>query len=371
MKKIVFLINTLGVGGAERALVELSNILYQNDFDITIKTMYDGNSYIKELNPNIKVKSLLKPSKSKLINKIGNHIALRLSAKTLYKLIIKEKYDIEVAFLEGWPTKIMAASTNKKSKKIAWIHCDIESNHDSLCFYKSLEEEKEAYLKYDQIHCVSNHSKESFKRVFGISDNVFVANNIINKENILLKSKESIIDNFFDKNNFNILTIGRLVKHKNYLGLLEIFKKAVSKSSKKLILYIIGDGEEKELIINKINELNLNDNVILLGKKSNPYNYLNECDLFVSSSKSEGSSIVFYEALALNKPIVTTNSADQEDTLLDVQFGIVTKDLNDTFVDGILKLANDQDFYNKCVSNIKKYNEKDNGYQELIDLIIK
>lgn len=371
MKKILFFINTLGTGGAEHVLVDIVNNLDPQKFDITIRTIYDTNVYCSQLNDNIKVESYYKTPKNKLLDKILRKILyvklMKFSASKLYKMLIKNKYDIEVAFLEGLPTKIISASKNR-NKKIAWVHCDLEINNDSNVFFSSELEQLETYKKFDEIYCVSNKSKEAFINRFSIKENVYMLYNIIDKNKIIKKSKEKVDLS----NNFNIVTVGRLTKQKGYPRLIEAYSNVVKKIKTKTHLYIIGDGEEKKIIENKIKEEQLQDYVTLLGNQNNPYKYMNNCHLYVCSSYSEGYSLSIAEALTLNLPVLTTECADQKHMLNNGEFGLIVKNDTESLSNGLLKLLNNKKIIDKYKKNIKSnYSKHENDIQKIENQILK
>jgi len=124
MKKIIFGITSLTIGGAERVLVDLANRLSE-DYDITIFTIYSGGELRKELNKNIKKISLYRKEYKDLskIEKVKASLKLIIYKKKIHNEIIKNGYDTEIAFLEGPITRLFSAKSN--NNKIAWIHNDI------------------------------------------------------------------------------------------------------------------------------------------------------------------------------------------------------------------------------------------------------
>ena len=120
MIKILFFIEKFSKGGAEKVLRDLVNHMDQSQFDITVQSIWPYEEG-KHLAPGVKYKTVY-PVKNRITERIYR---LEAAAKLTYPLHIKDDYDIECAFLERGPTKILAASTNKKAKKIAWVHCDL------------------------------------------------------------------------------------------------------------------------------------------------------------------------------------------------------------------------------------------------------
>ena len=372
MKKILFFINTLGTGGAEHVLVDIVNNLDPTKFDITIKTIYDINVYKDELNNNIKVESFYKTKKNKFIDKIFRKFLylkiMNFSNKTLYKMMIKDKYDIEVAFLEGLPTKILSGSTNKDAKKISWVHTDLKNNTESYYFFKSLKEHKQTYQKFNEIYCVSDEAKEAFYEVFKFKKNVHVLYNIIDKQKIINKS----LENVKLSKKFNIINVGRLTEAKGHIRLLNTYKNVLDKLNKETHLYIIGDGEEKEKIEEEIKKLNLKDHVTMLGRQDNPYKYVSKSDLYICSSYAEGYSLVIMEALTLGIPVLTTECAGMKQILNNGEFGLIVENNDKRLEEGIITLINNQDKLNKYKENIKNnYSKYEAGIKKIEKELLK
>ena len=372
MKKILFLINTLGMGGAEHVLVDIVNQLDPDKFDITIKTIYDINVFEKQINKNIKIDTFYKSKKNKLVNRICQKILyeklMNYSPKKLYKMLIKDKYDIEVAFLEGIPTKIISGSDNKDSQKIAWVHIDLKCNKESFNFYKNLKENKEVYEKYNSIFCVSETALKSFQDIFQINDKTSVVYNIINKEKISKLSKEKIKL----KSCFNLINVGRLTEQKGQVRLLEAYYKALKQINIETHLYIAGEGEKREEIEKKIQELHLENYVTLLGNQSNPYKYLKNCNLYVCSSYAEGYSLVIMESVFLHLPVLTTDCAGQNQILHNGDFGLIVNNDTESLTKGLIKLINNPKLINKYRDNIEKNYEKyENNIKDIEDALLK
>ena len=309
-KRICFGITKLGIGGAERVLIDIVNELIK-DYDITIFTIYGGGELEKELNTNIKRKSLFKKEKKNIFIPIY----VLLCGKLIYNKYLKGKYDVDIAFLEGPITRIF--SYNGNNKKIAWIHNDVSKVFGED--YKSKIKkyiDRWGYKKYDKIIFVSEQNKKSFEDVYGNISKRMIIYNYFNKERVVRLSKEKIEeDKTFIKNNLkaekSFITVSRLVKQKGIDRLIRIHKKLLDKGLEHKI-YVIGDGEEKENLDNLAKRLKIEDTFIFLGKKENPYPYMKLADYFVLASYFEGYGMVLEEAKILNKPILVTDTASKE-----------------------------------------------------------
>lgn len=119
MKKVLFLIHDMGQGGAEKVLVNLVNHMDHSKFDITVMTLFDSGENRQFLKKSIRYRTWCE----KMIP--GNsHLMKMLSSERLHKLIVKERYDIEVAYLEGPCARVISGCNDPGVKKVAWIHIE-------------------------------------------------------------------------------------------------------------------------------------------------------------------------------------------------------------------------------------------------------
>ena len=319
MKKILFGITSLTLGGAERVLVDLANALCDK-YEITIFTIYAKGELEKQLNNKIKLKSLydeayleLSPLKRKFVVPLE----VFLLKKKIYKKYIKDNYDVEIAFLEGPITRLFSIN-NKNTKKIAWIHNDITKvfgNGLKSKLKKILD--KKIYSKYDTIVFVSEDNLKKFNKEYKDIRNKYlepikkeVIYNYIDKENIIKKAEEKN-DIVFNKDRINFVTVARLVEQKGIDRLIEIHSRLI-KNGLKHNFYIIGDGPEKEKLEILIKKQKIEETFKLLGKKENPYPYIKKADYFCLLSRFEGYGMVLEEAKILDKPIIITDTAARE-----------------------------------------------------------
>lgn len=382
-KKILFLIHTLGGGGAEKVLVNLVNNMDKNKYDITVMTIIDVGELRYQLNENIKYKTTINlrlgKRKIKCENKSGSLLNRKgflklgfakiysliwryISASLVYKVFIKEKYDIEVAFLEGISAKVIAASTNKKSRKYVWVHVDLINQTKSSKVFKGIQDEKKTYCQFNKVICVSEAVKIQFIKKFDfIPNKVLVKYNVIDKEDILKKSKYPIenINNSIGRkvDTFLICSIGRLNAQKAYDRLLRIVKRLIDEEYD-IKLIIIGEGTAKEELEKYIVVNNLEEKIKLLGFKSNPYNYLGNSKLYVCSSVAEGFSTAVSEAIVLGIPVVTTDCAGMKEMLgSNNEYGIVTPNSEEALYVGIKNILNDKMLYMKYKEAIQERSE--------------
>lgn len=318
MKKILFGITSLTLGGAEKVLVDLANELSKK-YEVTILTIYAKGEFEKKLNSNVKLKSIYDFQFNDMpnFNKKLTALKLLLFKKYFYKKYIKGDYDIEIAFLEGPITRLFGVK-NKQTRKIAWVHNDI-----TKVFGKDIKAkikvaiDKKTYGKYQTLVFVSKDNRDKFTELYkDVRDEYLqpvhkrVIYNYINPQNVLKGSEEKIDDPLTAKTT-TFLTVARLTKQKAIDRIIRVHKKLIDKGFKHEF-YVIGDGPEKENLEKQIEDLKVGKIFHLLGKRENPYPYMKQANFFCLLSEFEGYGMVIEEAKILNKPIIITDTAARE-----------------------------------------------------------
>lgn len=313
MKKLLFGITGLTLGGAERVLVDTANKLCHK-YDITIFTIYAKGELEKNLSDKVKLKSLYDISYKELskLKKTLLPLKILLFQKSIYNKYVKKDYNIEISFLEGPITRLFSTKNNNV-RKIAWIHNDI-SNVFGQGLKSKIKKyaDKKVYGKYETLIFVSEDNLNRFEEIYSNlkNTNKKVIYNYIDRDNVLEKSKENM-DITFDKNTINFLTVARLVEQKGIGRIIKVHKRLLDEGIKHKY-YVIGDGPLKQELQRQIKELNVKDSFILLGQKSNPYPYVKNVDYFCLFSNFEGYGMVLEEAKILEKYIIITDTAARE-----------------------------------------------------------
>lgn len=356
MKKILFVLPTLTIGGMEKVLVNLVNSLNKDKYEIHIKTIYDHFDLAKDLREGIKVSSFYKSSKNRKMDywKIRAYTFLlkKVSPKILYKLFVKEKYDVEIGFFRGASIKLISGSNNLKSKKIAWVHSDFTRCTGIFDWFKNEEQTIQSYKKFDNIVCVSKYTKEKFIERMGIKENVIVRYNINLCKNIILQSNE-VIEKDITNGKFNICTVGRIVEAKGFDRLLKVHKRLIDEDINHNLI-IVGDGSERSKLEKYIGENNLSNTVKMVGQQNNPYKYIAKSDLFACSSRWEGFSTVVSEAVILGIPVITTRVSGSEELLLDSIYGLIVDNNEEELYKGIKRMITDKKIYSKYKDKVKE-----------------
>lgn len=336
-------------------------------------TVIDTGIYRSSLNCDIEYRSLIKVSKLLKRTKRGNgsgslmateskirkiaaaiylQVCRRCSFKYLYDhAILPHKYDVEIAFLEGLCAKILSnRNRGIPSKKIAWIHTELDKNRKSEGFFLNHDEERSVYCNFDEIVCVSNTVQDAFLRKFHLENSeasMHVIHNSIDVEEIIEKSEEKVFD--LKKRRFTLCSIGRLDAVKGYDRLINICGK-LKEERVAFDCWIIGDGPDKESLRKQIEDKNLSTSVQLLGYKENPFPYLKSADLFVCSSRAEGYSTVITEASILEVPVISTDCSGVREQLGDSTIGLVVENDEAALYHGIKRLLLDNEL-------LKRYQE--------------
>lgn len=310
MKKIVFGITNLEMGGAERVLVDMANKLSEQ-YKITIFTIYPRGELEKNLSKKVKVVSLFKKKYAALSPLSKKLNSIRFSSpsflKKIYNKYIRGNYDTEVAFLEGPITSLFAHESH--ANKVAWVHTNM-AKHVTNDFRK--KQYQENYAKYNHIIFVSHDALDGFNETFKVEADKKVIYNYIDTKSVIEKASE--FDAKEIDNNGNIpcfLMVGRLVRAKGIDRLASVTRKLLDDGYEHRV-YVIGDGEERSNIQEIIEAYHMKDYFILLGKKENPYPYMKKADYFVLPSVYEGFGMVLIEAMTLNKSILVTDTGAQE-----------------------------------------------------------
>ena len=369
IKKILFGITSLTLGGAERVLVDISNKLSEK-YDITIFSIYDNGELKKDLSKKVKFKSLYNCRYDELtkIQKMWIPIKILLFSKIIYNKKIKQDYDTEIAFLEGPITRLFS-TRNKNTHKIVWIHNDIEKvfGNDFKSKIKKYID-KNIYKKYNDLVFVSKDNMDKFQNVYNNLnvENMHVIYNYIDKDLVIKKSNVNI-NIELDQNVTNLLTVCRLVKQKAIDRFIRVHSKLIKQGLKHKV-YIIGDGPEKNNLQDLIKQENVEETFFLLGKKENPYPYIKNTDYFCLLSEFEGYGMVLEEAKILNKPIIITNTAARE-CIENYQKSLILENSEDEIYDGLYKLLKDNDerILNNTQANAKYDNTE--KLQKIIELV--
>ena len=257
-----------------------------------------------------------------------------LPLKWVYKLWVPKENDIEIAFVEGFSTKLLSHS-HLKTEKIAWLHTDFSYNHWTSIIFTNKKQEENAYSKFNKVVCVSNVVKDGLLKLYPRLNNVIVKYNPIDNVKLLSLAQNNNLR--LSSSSVKLVSTGRLVHQKGYDRLLPIIKNIIDEGYD-VTLTILGEGVERNKLEEYIANNNLQDKVFLLGFVENPYAIMAKHDIFICSSRAEGYSLVIAEAMILGLPIVSTYCSGPNELLNDGEYGVLTENSEKALSQGIKSL---------------------------------
>lgn len=315
--KILFIIDSLNKGGAEKALISLLRHCRMEQHEITVMTLYDIGIYKNQLPYNIKYVSLKLP----LIRGM-NYIAKFFSPEQLHHIFIKDTYDIEVAFLTGIVTKIVAGA-GARTRKLAWVRTDIRNNKKSRACFFGFSQLKQVYQSIDRIGFVGEENKKVFSEYCGIDKNLYVVENIVDINEILFLSTKDICKEFPSYIKRPVfLAVGRLEKVKGYERLLRVHKRLIEEGFLHTIV-ILGTGRLEKKLKKYVCTNALQESVVFKGFLENPFPVFKMSNWFLLGSLYEGFSSVLREAAVLEVPVAATDCTGVKEVLGNSEYGIV------------------------------------------------
>ena len=313
-KKILFVIPEYSHGGTNKSLESLLSAIDEKRYEISIFSLYeDGGVFYKNIfNPYIIAKSLLYVlAHDNVITRKVMGVAMKLfknlSFNWLYRyeanrLQRKYKFDTVIAFQEGSATQFVSLISYPVNR-IAWVHCDYANRFAAI----EKKSELSLYCLYNHIVSVSYSAVHSFNSIYPeLKDRTKCIYNLIDCSYILRQSSQDI--NFEKQDNcFNLISVGRFVAVKQFDLIPQIVQKLKLLTKKSFCWYIVGDGNDRNMVESVISSLGLNKNIKILGAKDNPYPYFKQSDLYVCTSLSESFSYTIAESKTLHVPVLTND----------------------------------------------------------------
>lgn len=365
-KKILIIMPSMFIGGAERSLlgllealdytrVEVSLFLYRHEGEF-LQAIPEQVHILPEMEQyrtfDVPIKSLLLSTKAifgfaRLASKAalkmhcflsgekhGVWMSMQYTARYLLPLLpnIPGEYDLAVMFLGVGDVLIHKV---RARSKVTWCHTDYgilgPSKHMDL----------QTYSAVDRVVAVSEECAVKIRKTYPeLTSKIMVIGNMLAINLIQNKATEPISDMAKTGSELIILSIGRYSYAKNFDNVPAICKRIVEMGLN-VKWYIIGYGGDEQLICEKIKEAGMDNYVIMLGKKENPYPYISACDLYVQPSRYEGNCVTVHEAQILGKPVVITRYATSKDQLEEGVDGVIVPMDNEGCAEGIAALLRD------------------------------
>lgn len=397
--RIFIVMHYMEIGGAETALIGLLNALDPNRVDVDL-FLYDHRGemmqFIPEwinLLPQIPKYSVLerpivelvkrgfwgiaagrlwakyiskvayKRSGSKLENNGGLDKMSKCTAPLLPRINQSVTYDLAISFLT--PHRIVAEKVKAK-KKIAWIHTDYTR------VWVDAEDELKVWQKYDYVASISGDVTNTFLQVFpSLAPKIVEIENTLSPTFVRKRAELQNVDKEIrHEGTITLLSVGRFSDAKNYDNVPDICKRLINETKLNIKWYIIGYGGDEALIRKKIKEAGMEEHVILLGKRSNPYPYIKACDIYVQPSRYEGKSVTVREAQMLCKPVVVTNYPTAPSQIRSGIDGVIVPMDNEGCAHGLAEVICDKPLQERIIAHLKTHDYGNESEVEKIYTLI-
>ncbi len=394
-KRVLVVINSMELGGAQKSLVSFLKSMKEQGFD----AQYDMNlliakpvglfmeqipSYVHQLTPPAELVWLGTERHDALLKRFptlrGNIGKLRWMASNkqrfLYKKLNEEQriwknwkqlirplqghYDIAVSYINGFPSYFVMDKVSA-DRKILWIH----NEYEKLRYDTELD--RSYYAAADGIITISEVCCDSFLRVFpAFANKISVLENITLASDVRANGEKKEAPEFERTDAVKILSVGRLCEQKQF-ELTVRAAKVLKERGLRFLWVIVGDGPDRAMLENKISQCDVSDCFLLVGLKDNPYSYMARCDVFVQTSRFEGKSMVLDEVKLFRKPIIITNYPSAADAISDGENGLICPMNAESIADAVERIVQDAALRKRFAAAL----EKENGNSKELNKYLK
>lgn len=364
-KKILFIIDSLTCGGAEKSIVSMLPLLDRSKYEVYLWCRTRGGVFESLLTDGtILVDSPQYSAIEKLLLKLGGlaysliYRINRLTGKkvhpseTLWKCqgwamkIPEGKWDAVVAYQQGIPTYLVATKV-KNTKRLVWVNANIFNAGYNSKFNAKMYEHFDAICPVsEELHVIMCDKYPQFKSKYT------TIYDILNPEIIRKYAKEDIQEKDYNAKT-TILTVGRLAPQKNHILAVETAR-VLRNRGMTFCWYFVGEGGELSRILELIKQYHLEEYVKPLGLRTNPYAYMKRCDIYVQTSSFEGFGLTIAEAKILGKPVVSTNFDVVHDQLTNEKNGLIAEMNPEALADAIIRMHEDTDLRNAIIAAVKQ-----------------
>lgn len=377
-KKILFMVINMNVGGTEKALLNMIDVMPEDKYDITILMLEKYGGFLNAIPPRVNVEYLdgyreLKeilnnPPKKVIMNFIkGWNLLKAIHFMCLFfiaainkersflfnsllhdKEISQKEYDVAIAY--AGPMDFISYFIVKKikaKKKYQWIHFDVSKIGFNTKFAAK------HYSEFDKVFTVSKEGENQLlKLVPSIESKTEVFINVTNPEKIVHLAKEGngFLDNF---NGIRILTVGRLSKEKGQDLIIPVLARLKSEGFN-VRWYCIGEGIARKEYEEMIKAYGIEDEFLLLGSESNPYTFMQQSDLYVQPSRHEGYCLTLAEAKCFHIPIVSTNFTGVSEHIAHEKTGLIVDVNEHSLFQAIKTIIDDQTLQKTFMDNLQR-----------------
>lgn len=372
-KRIIIMMYYMHCGGVERALVDLLKNINPAEFEVDLfflekkgELLCEIPEYVNQLELDvsplqremIRAQSIKQLPKNIIFWKKPLHTADMMLRFAKYKCkhvrvpaycaameyLHMNEYDIALDF-HGYlsATTFVLAKKVKAKKKFTWIHSEM--------LVRGIEGFWDYLQNFDGIFCVSEVCRQltTAKLPRYPEKAIRLFPNFLDTERILSLSKVPC-EKKMGNGEVTLLTVGRLDPAKGYDMAIDAAQLLVQ-NGVDFRWYFCGEGDQRSALEEKIQSLNLQERVILLGYSDNPYAYMKNCDIYVQTSMHEGYGLTVLEALLLGCAVISTPVPCALEEIQDGDNGLIVEKTPESIADGIQRLIRDKQLLLKIKSN--------------------
>ncbi len=367
-KKVLIAVHQLNLGGVQKALISALNAIDYSKNDVTLYIRKNRTDLLDLVNTNVskviinedntkyyrkpcslflllklKLASVLGKDTSKINQKLNNYIVeLQMKYEKEHYFSDNTEYDVAVSYIQSHTARFVSENIKAK-KKIMFYHGSTDEFHEI----------NEAVMPdYKNIYCVSKGALDSISQCYPeFSDKMdYIENYVDNKE--IRKNAEGFIPDY-PKNKLILCSCGRITPVKGYDLAVETAE-ILKANNIDFKWYFVGDGSERAKIEDMIVTNNLSDNIVITGLKENPYPYIKNCDIYVQPSYEEAFGLTIYEAMTLNKIVVTTATIGAEGIVTDQTDGIIAEINPESLAEKIQYILENKDLENRIKKELEQ-----------------
>ena len=386
-RKVLFVMHTLGFGGAERSLVNLLHELPEGKYEIDLLLFQKKGAFLPQLPSWVRV--LDTPDRlGRLygsVSKAGTLAATKVVGTAAARLVRRTRksraawrwkhfymnriepfpqhYDVAAAF-GGSELMYYVRDKVEADKKLVWIHSDYRTGQYAEC------DDRPYLADMDRIMSISQECVRVLEEIFPELRQKMCCTENITSSGLIRARAEAYIPREYEENGCNILSVGRLSSEKGF-DLAVDAAKVLLDSGLSFKWFVVGDGVDRDKLQKRIDLLGLKERMYLLGNRENPYPYIKHCSLLVQPSRWEGKSLVLDEAKILGVPIVSTAYPTVYDQIIEGKEGILVDLTAEAIAGGIQRMCREEALRQEICTYLRQHeysNEKEaEKYMALLD----
>lgn len=388
MKKVAIFSNNLQLGGVQKSLINLLNAisgkyeihLYLLDKDNELLPFVPKNVIVEEIgyplrlmgisHNTAKEESFFRGLQSFILRGVTRICGKKFVVPYIVNSTkcINEEFDVAISYVHDGGDKSFYGGCNefvlkrvKAKRKFSFMHGDFLKCGSNTAYNVRI------LAEFDKIICVSRYCAESMRKsVPSIKDKVTYVPNFINYDEIIRLANDN--PKKYDSTSVNLVTIARLSKEKGLTRVLPALRQIID-SGIKVKWYIVGDGAHKDVICKEIEKEKLTEEVVLLGKQTNPYKFVLNADLFVLPSYEEAEGMVIKEAIGLGVPVLSTDTGATKDILL-AKFGFICNNNDKELSKVIIEVIGNRNLIETKRSNLRCYKPNNSDSEMRIQALI-